>query len=218
MTDKEMIDILRKKLDRNMAIYQKEWQQKPASELVDMASEIAATKFVYDEMSGGSYPPDYMGYLLRFENPLEVVRDQWISEQTVDFSEELNHALWTLWDKGDAEQDYALDPEYKPVSTENERITVREFIERHPNVTFDMMTPGGYVYLTLEKAQLLLSGQSIKGHPGSPEYAMEITADELLNQEVCDANFSKGAWHMLSDYIREPEQEQAPFEQGVTMC
>jgi hypothetical protein len=76
-----------------MAVYQKEWLQKPASELVDMASEIAATKFVYDEISGGGYPSDYMEYLLRFDNPLEVLKDQWISEQTVDYSEELSHAL-----------------------------------------------------------------------------------------------------------------------------
>jgi hypothetical protein len=51
-----------------------------------------------------------------------------------------------------------------------------------------------------------------------PEYAVEITAEELLDQEVRSVSFSKGTWRMLSDYIREPEQEQPPFEQGVTMC
>lgn len=216
MTDNEMMDILRKKLDKSMALYKKEWQQKSSSELVDMASEIAATKFVYDEISGGSYPSDYMEYLLRFENPLEVLKDQWISEQTVDYSEEVNHALWMLWDKGDAEQEYELDPEYAPVSNEDEQITVRQFIESHPNTAFDMMTPGGYVYLTPEKAQLLLSGQSVKGHPGSSEYSRDIPAEELLDQEICDANFSKGAWHILSDFRQEPEQVSS--EQGVTMC
>ncbi|NLO86913.1 MAG: hypothetical protein GX096_16015 [Clostridiales bacterium] len=218
MTEKEMMELLRKKLDRNMALYQREWQQKPASELVEMANEIAAAKFVYGELSGSSYSPEYMEYLLRFENPLEVVKDQWISEQTVDFSEELNHALWTLWDKGDAESEYAMDPEYAPVSAEEERVTVREFIERHPDATFDMMTPGGYVYLTPETAQLLLSGQSVKGNPGSSEYARDVPAKELLDQEICTADFSKGAWHVLSDHNYEPRQEQTPFEQGVTMC
>jgi hypothetical protein len=216
MTDKEIMEALRKKLDRNMSMYQKDWQQKPTTVLVDMSKEIAATQFVYNEVYGGSYPLDYMEYLLRFENPLEVIRDQWISEQTVDFSNEMHHVLWMITDKRDVEHDYVLDPEYQQPPDRNEPVTVREFIERHPNVAFDMMTPGGYVYLTPERAKLLLSGQNVKGHPGSPEYAMEIPAEELLDQEVFDPSFRDGAWHFLSDYIR--NQEQTPFEQGVTMC
>lgn len=218
MTEQEMMTLLRKKLDRGMAQYQKEWQQKPASELVELASEIAAMKFVYGELSDGRYSAEYMEYLLRFDSPLEVVKDQWISEQTVDFSEELTHALWTLWDKGESEPEYTLDPEYAPVSAEEVRITVREFIEAHPNASFDMMTPGGYVYLTPETAQLLLSGQSVKGNPGSAEFARDVPAEELLEQEICTADFSKGAWCILSDHNPEPRQEQGPFGQGVTMC
>ena len=161
MTEQEMMTLLRKKLDNGMARYQKEWRQKPASELVELASEIAAVQFVYQELSDGSYSAEYMEYLLRFENPLEVVADQWISEQTVDFSEELTHALWTLWDKGESESEYTLDPDYAPVSAEEVRITLREFIEAHPNASFDMMTPGGYVYLTPETAQLLLACHNV---------------------------------------------------------
>lgn len=81
-----------------------------------------------------------------------------------------------------------------------------------------MMTPGGYVYLTSENARLLLSGHGTNAHPGNPEYAAEIVAEELLGQEVCNANFGEGAWNLLSDYIQQPEQAQTPFEQGVTMC
>lgn len=218
MTEQEMMTLLRKKLDSGMARYQKEWRQKPASELVNLASEIAAAQFVYKELSEGSYSAEYMEYLLRFENPLEVVTDQWISEQTVDFSEELTHALWTLWDKGESESEYTLDPEYEPVSAEEVRITLREFIEAHPNASFDLMTPGGYVYLTPETAQLLLAGHSVKGNLGSTEFARDVPAEELLEQEICTADFSKGAWRVLSDHNPEPRQEQGPFEQGVTMC
>ena len=218
MTEQEMMTLLRKKLDRGMAQYQKEWQQKPACELVELASEIAAVQFVYQELSDGSYSAEYMEYLLRFENPLEVVADQWISEQTVDFSEELTHALWTLWDKGESESEYTLDPDYAPVSAEEVRITLREFIEAHPNASFDMMTPGGYVYLTPETAQLLLAGHNVKGNPGSAEFARDVPAEELLEQEICTADFSKGAWRVLSDHNPEPRLEQGPFEQGVTMC
>ena len=218
MTEQEMMTLLRKKLDSGMARYQKEWRQKPASELVNLASEIAAAQFVYKELSEGSYSAEYMEYLLRFENPLEVVADQWISEQTVDFSEELTHALWTLWDKGESESEYTLDPDYAPVSAEEVRITLREFIEAHPNASFDMMTPGGYVYLTPETAQLLLAGHNVKGNPGSAEFARDVPAEELLEQEICTADFSKGAWRILSDHNPEPRLEQRTFGQGVTMC
>jgi hypothetical protein len=218
MQREQMIDAFREKLDRNWNDYLRELDGLSKGVLIGKSDEITAARFVYNELYGGRYPEDYMEYLLRFENPLEVARDQWISEQSVDFSEELNHALWSLMDKGTAEQDYALDPEYTPGPAKDKKITVRDFIERHPCANLDMMTPGGFVYLTPEEAQLLLSGQSIKGHPGDPEYAMETTAEELLNQEIHSASFSKGTWRILSDYIREPEQEQAPFEQGVTMC
>lgn len=218
MQREQMINAFRKKLDRNWNDYLRELDGLSKGVLIEKSDEVTAARFVYNELYGGGYPEDYMEYLLCFENPLEVARDQWISEQSVDFSEELNHALWSLMDKGTAEQDYALDPEYTPGLAKDKKVTVREFIERHPCANLDMMTPGGFVYLTPEEAQLLLSGQNIKGHPGDHEYAMEITAEELLNQEIHSASFSKGTWSILSDYIREPEQEQAPFEQGVTMC
>ncbi len=52
--------------------------------------------------------------MLRFKNPLEVVRDQWMVEQNVDHSESISHTLWELRDKRAAEEDYELDPGWKP--------------------------------------------------------------------------------------------------------
>jgi len=86
-------------------------------------------------------------------------------------------------------------------------MNVKDFITQHPGATLDMMTPGGYVYLTPEKAQALLEGESTTGHPGSPEYAMEISAEELLSQHIHSANYSKGAWHMLTNYDQEEGQD-----------
>jgi len=118
----------------------------------------------------------------------------------------------------DTESLYALMEDVESTPGRDEPVTVREFIERHPNVPFDMMTPGGFVYLTPEKAKLLLSGQNVKGHPGEIEYAMEITSDELLNQEIIRANFSGNTWKILSSEIQRMEQEAPTLEQGVTMC
>ncbi|OCN02923.1 hypothetical protein A7X67_12310 [Clostridium sp. W14A] len=97
-------------------------------------------------------------------------------------------------------------------------VTVREFIERHPNAAFDMMTPGGFVYLTPDRAESLLDGRSVKGHPGEIEYAHEIPAEELLNQEVVRANFNGTEWKLLSDELHEQEQQVPPPEQGMRLC
>lgn len=77
------------------------------------ADEIAAARFCYDQLteSSISYPVEY---LLRFEGPLSVVQDQWISAQNVDYSDEFEHMLWTIKNDSTAEQDYPLDPEWNP--------------------------------------------------------------------------------------------------------
>lgn len=95
-------------------------------------------------------------------------------------------------------------------------MTVRDFIIRHPDATLDLMTPGGYVYLTPEQTKSLLTGGSTSGHPGDVSMGMEVTAQELLPQTICSANFSNGAWHMLTDYT--PEKAPLALEQGVTLC
>lgn len=38
-------------------------------------------------------------------------------------------------------------------------MTVREFIIKYPEDTFDMMTPGGFVFLTPEQTKSLLTGR-----------------------------------------------------------
>jgi len=119
MEKNEIVEQLRKKLDRNMDMFQKEWWQKSPSVLVGMAKEIAATQTVYNELYGGSYPSGHLEYLLRFANPLEVVRDQWLEEQSLPvLDEEMSHALWNIADKQSAELEYELDEDYKPPGME----------------------------------------------------------------------------------------------------
>jgi hypothetical protein len=219
--DKKVITMeLSEKLEANYISFMKEWLKLEPMQLIEKAEEIAATKLVYQELKNGGYDAEHLEYLLRFKNPLEVARDKWNEENGSDMvhDEDMSHALWSIADKQDAEQDYELAAEVEPGRNKNQPVTVRDFIEKHPDAAFDVMTPGGYVYLTPEKAQLLLLGQSVKGHPGSPEYAMEIPAEELLGQEVVNSNFADGAWHLLSDNKHEMEQEPSPLEQGVQMC
>ena len=94
---------------------------------------------------------------------------------------------------------------------------VQEMLIKYPQASFDMMTPGGFVFLTPEAARELLSGKSVIGHPGVSESARVVTADELLNQEVFSSEYSNNVWHILSDFPQ-IEQDSASLEQGVKLC
>ena len=86
-----------------------DWLALEPSSLIEKAEEVAASKLVYTELKSGIYSAEFLEYLLRFENPLEVVRDQWIDEQNVAHDDEMSHTLWNISDKGEAEQLYDLD-------------------------------------------------------------------------------------------------------------
>ncbi len=111
-------DDIRKALCRKLRLrwneYSAEVVQHSSAEVFERADEIAAARFCYDQLTENvkSYPAEYLEYLLRFEDPLSVVQDQWASHQNVDHSDEFEHALWTLWNTHDAEQDYPLDPDW----------------------------------------------------------------------------------------------------------
>ena len=72
------------------------------SALISLADEIAAASFCYDQLtsSPGIYPADLLEHLLRFDDPLETMREQWMDEQNVDYSDEFEHALWSLREYG----------------------------------------------------------------------------------------------------------------------
>ena len=116
MTADKVREALRQKLRDRWSQYSAEMLQRPSSEIFERADEIAAARFCYDQLTENltSYPVEYLEYLLRFEDPLSVVRDQWVSEQNVDYSDEFEHALWTIQNERAAEQDYPLDLEWKP--------------------------------------------------------------------------------------------------------
>ncbi len=206
------------RLRENYADFAAEWSSMSASELIEKAEEIYATRLVKEHLRR-HVDEDQAKWFLRFQNPLEIVRDKWIEENGMEMlhDEDFSHVVWAVMDCQDTESLYALMPDAEPTADLDEPVTVREFIERHLGVSFDMMTPYGFVYLTPEKAKLLLSGQNMKGHPGDIEYAMEITAEELLNQEVIRANFSGNTWRILSNGIERMQQETPALEQEVTM-
>ena len=96
-------------------------------------------------------------------------------------------------------------------------MTVKDFISRNQGIEIVMMTPGGYVYLSEEKALDLLVGGSVWGHPGYHESGHTIEAEELLPQEVLESNYSGGAWHLLTDYQQEECLVMEDEEFGMVM-
>ena len=116
MDKNEIMERLWERLDKNIEAMQKEWFALTPSLIAGKAQEIEAVRIVYNELySGWAYSDDKLEYLLRFENPLEVVRDKWFEKHCrPDVSEEMNHALWSIMDSQDAKQEYELNKEYMP--------------------------------------------------------------------------------------------------------
>lgn len=102
---------LSEKLEANYISFMREWTKLEPLKLVEKAEEIAVTKLVFKELKNGVYSADCLEYLLLFKKPLEVVRDKWIEENRSEMvhDDELSHALWSIADTQDAEQDYELD-------------------------------------------------------------------------------------------------------------
>ena len=93
--------------------YEKGWLQKSPEALVEEAAEIASVQRMARELPSSATEED-MAYLLRFKNPLEVVSDRWRSETDMGLQSDsgLDHVLWELRDRQDAEYDYEMEPEY----------------------------------------------------------------------------------------------------------
>ena len=93
-------DALKKRLDENYTAFIESLQNKTVSELITMAPEITAARMLHEELLDACDKDD-VEFLLRFDDPLEVVRGYWESELTgYDHSGEMGHMLWEIRDKG----------------------------------------------------------------------------------------------------------------------
>ena len=74
---------------------------------------------------------------------------------------------------------------------EDGEVTVGELLRRYVSCRkeFHFMTPAGFVDLTAQDAEKVLAGEmKPKGHPGNPEYAMEMEVRELLEFRCKEAD------------------------------
>lgn len=98
-----------KKIDKDHTAYFNTVEKMTGFELINHLREIAAMQEIYETLKADtSLNTDYLQYLLKFKNPLYVIHDCWVNDGQ-DISEALNHILWNIFDKKDAEQDYPLE-------------------------------------------------------------------------------------------------------------
>ena len=100
------------KLNRNMKDYKAEWKRMSHDELISQAFDISVIQTIYEDLLASPYPDDKMRFLLCFENPLEVVWDQWVEREAGDILGDMDEVLDSVIEHCAGEQGYALDPAY----------------------------------------------------------------------------------------------------------
>ena len=91
--------------------HKSDWLAMEPPDLIEHAEEIATDTWLVDLLPDTVSDED-AHYLLRFCDPLEVVRDAWLLENGLDWigtDEAIQKVLWELADRGYAEYDYELE-------------------------------------------------------------------------------------------------------------
>ena len=75
------------------------------------------------------------------------------------------------------------------------KTTVRDLL--HEGKPMYLMTPGGYVYITVEMIEQILSGKlaDINGNAGVKGCDMSMSVEELLNYELIRGGFNEETGH-----------------------
>jgi len=123
----ELKDTLKKRLDENYTAFIESLQGTTVSELIAMAPEITAAQQLHEELLDACDDDD-VEFLLRFDDPLEVVRGYWESEITgYDHSGEMGHMLWEIRDRELYEKEQlAQAPEDVGGAVQAENLTERK--------------------------------------------------------------------------------------------
>ena len=66
-------------------------------------------------------------------------------------------------------------------------MTLRDFIEAHPNEAFDIMTPEGRTFLEPNHIESLLKGKPVIVCANGPKKASYVDADQMLGYYVISA-------------------------------
>ena len=107
-SNKDNKELLKEKIDQNLAQYMSEWQNMTPERLIAIADEICAVKAMA-ELIPFYAKSEHAEYLLRFKNPLAVVSDAWKEQNDAISIGEISHTLWEITDKKDMEESYEME-------------------------------------------------------------------------------------------------------------
>ena len=107
MQNQNLKERFAKRIRDNYEDFLRDWLVQDAEELVSEAEQVAAVKTLYSLLPDIASPDD-MEYLLRFENPLEVVKDGWLVFNNADLTSELKHVLWFVSKNTSILEDYKV--------------------------------------------------------------------------------------------------------------
>ena len=77
-------------------------------------------------------------------------------------------------------------------------MTVREFLDTHPDADLDLATPEGRIYLDAAGRRRLERGRPLIADNGSPKTAVYVQPDDLLEQIGCSAHQTHGLWRVAA--------------------
>jgi hypothetical protein len=99
---------LLQRIDRNYADYREKIARMDLQGIFQKAVEIASTKEMYEYLNDRhQFEPEQLDYMLRFQNPLEVLRDQYVSG-CWNKDDALENVVQTACDRQEALSDYPL--------------------------------------------------------------------------------------------------------------
>lgn len=110
---KDKLQQLLDRLDSNFENFQKQWETQSKYELVGNSGDITAVNdahYYLTETHG--FDEDEIDYLMKFENPLEVVANKWL-ERTEDLSD-FPFALDEVFEKREALRFYPQKEDERP--------------------------------------------------------------------------------------------------------
>lgn len=171
--DSQQKELLQKRLEENYAIYLSQLAKMSFADLIELAPEIAAARVVCDELQT-SCSEQEAAVLLQFDDPLEVVRDQWLEEEKVSHDQEMDHVLWNILDKADD-----LLAEYAPAR--------QQAIPARPQMQLE--GKDGNIFVIMGRASMLLN-----------EAGQREQIDEMF-QRVSSCGSYEAALNIVSEYV-----------------
>ena len=132
------------------------------------------------------YPPGCRVELVKMDDPF---REMPSGLQGVVTGVDDSGSIHVNWQNGSSLAVIFGEDECRKV--EDGEVTVGELLRRYVSCRkeFHFMTPSGYVDLMVQDAAKVLAGEmKPKGHPGNPEYAVELEVQELLGFRCKEAD------------------------------